>query len=122
MKTIINVGSFILMIAFGRLWIEYDQSFLPKQLLMPAFLIILIAMMSAYFFIVKPKNVRRFALFLSFIVCIIVIVLSLLQHVILQHNFILYWKHSLVIWLFAIVVPNIIGFVYSKLKLNVKGN
>jgi len=122
MKMIINVGSFIVMIALGRLWIEYDQNLLPKQLLMPAFLIILIAMMSAYFYIVKPKNVRRFALYLSFIVCIIVIALSLLQHVIMQHNFNLYWKQSLIIWGFSLVVPNIIGLGYSKLNENVKEN
>lgn len=120
MKMVINVGSFIVMIALGRLWVEYDQNLLPQQLLMPAFLIILIALMSVYFYIVKPINVKRFALYLSFLVCIIVISLSLLQHVVLQHNFILYWKHSLVIWGFSLVVPNIIGFGYAK--LNKEGN
>ena len=110
------------MIALGRLLIEYDQNLLPKQLLMPAFLIILISMMSAYFYIVKPKNVRRFAFYLSLIVCTIVIALSLLQHVIMKNDFNLYWKHSLFIWGFSFVVPNIIGIGYSKLNKKVKGD
>jgi hypothetical protein len=122
MKTFINVVSFVIMAAFGRLWIEYDQYFLSKQLLMPVFLVILVALMSAYFYIVKPKDVRRFALYLSFTVCILTVALSLLQHVVLQHNFNLYWKHSLTIWVFALIVPNIIGFGYSQLNRNAKGS
>jgi hypothetical protein len=115
MKMILNIISFIVMILLGRLWIEYDQNILPKQLLMPAFLVILSGMMIAYFYIVKPKNARNFALWLSFTICAIVIALSLLQHVAIQHDFRLYWKHSLIIWGSSLLIPNLIGFVYFKL-------
>jgi hypothetical protein len=120
MKIVINIGSFIVMIILARLWIEYDQNILPKQLLMPSFLLILLGMMTFYFYIVKPANVRRFALSLSIVVCLVTIALSLMQHVIMQHNFSLYWKHSVFIWSFSFIVPNIVGFAYSKLNYNKK--
>jgi hypothetical protein len=104
------------MVILGRIWIEYDQFILPKKLLMPAFIAIMISMMTAYFFIVKPKNTRRFALWISLAICGIVIALSLVQHVIMQHDFVLYWQHSLIIWAIALIVPNIIGFCYSIIK------
>jgi hypothetical protein len=122
MKTVINAGSFIVMIILCRLWIEYDQALLPAPLLMPAFLIVLLILMSAYFYIVKPLHVRRFALYLSFIVCAIAITLSLVQHGIMQHDFGLYWKHLLIIWSFSFVVPNIIGFAYYFISRILKRN
>jgi hypothetical protein len=115
-KKVINIISFIAIIFLGRIWIEYDQIILPKQLLMPAFLIILMGMVLVYFYVVKPRNVKKFAFWLSCTICIIAIALSLLQHVVFHHDFWLYWKHSLIIWGFSLLVPNLIGFVYSKLN------
>jgi hypothetical protein len=116
MKTLINAGSFIMMIAVARLWIEYDQIFLPKQLLMSAFIVVLTAMMTAYFYIVKPINVKRFSLVLACVLCGIAIMLSFLQHVIWHHDFNVYWKHLIILWLVSFLVPVIIGFGYSKLQ------
>jgi hypothetical protein len=118
MKSVITIGSLIIMVALCRLWIEFDQFLLPQQLLLPAFMTILVVMMSIYFYIVKPKNAQRFALYLSFVVCLVAIALSLLQHVVLQHNFNVFWKKSLIIWAISLAVPNIIGFVYSKINCN----
>jgi prepilin signal peptidase PulO-like enzyme (type II secretory pathway) len=115
MKTAINIGSFVIMIILARLWIEIDQLLLPDYLLLPAFLVIMIILLTIYFFIVKPVNVRRFAFLTSAAVCLIAIFLTILQHVVFYYDFNLVWKKSIIVWVLTFMLPNCIGLGYSKL-------
>lgn len=114
MKKIFETGLFILMIMLAFLWIKYDQNFLSQQLLMPAFLLILVIMLIIYFIIVKPKNVMRLSLTISTIFGLIVIALSVVQHIFLEHNFNLYWKKFLVMWVSSSIIPIIVGLMFFK--------
>ena len=109
--------SFVIMVALGRLWIEYDQDVLPGALLMPAFIVVIFILMTLYFFIVKPKNVQRFSLFFSLSILPVVIVLSMYQHIMVHHDFDAVWKHSLIIWGLSCIMPIIAGFTYSKITM-----
>jgi hypothetical protein len=112
MKKIIDIISFVIMVALGRLWIEYDQDILPGAILMPAFIVVIFILMTLYFFIVKPKNIQRFSLIFSLSILPVVIMLSLYQHVIVHHDFDTVWKHTLIIWGLSCIMPFIAGFMY----------
>lgn len=116
MKKVINVVSFFIMIALARIWIKYDQDFLPAALLMPVFIIIMLVLMTLYFFVVKPKNKNRFELIFSLSVLPIAIVLSLYQHLIVNHDFSAVWKQSIIIWCVSFIMPFVAGFVYQMIK------
>jgi hypothetical protein len=115
LKNATNVVSFVIVIALGRLWVEYDQDILPGALLMPAFIIVIFILMTLYFSIVKLKNVQRFSLIFSLSLLPVVIVLSLYQHTILHHDFKTVWKPSVIIWSLSCIMPYIPGFMYRRI-------
>jgi hypothetical protein len=115
MKIIVNVFSFMIMVILARLWIQFDQDILPQSLLMPGFLVVIFALMTGYFFIVRPSNVKKFSLLLSIGICGVAVVMTIAQHVVIQHDFISLWKKSVVIWLVTLIVPNLAGFAYSRI-------
>jgi hypothetical protein len=119
MKKTINVISFVIKIALGRLWIDYDQDILPGALLMPAFIVVIFILMTLYFFIVKPKNVDRFSWIFSMSILPVVIALTIYQHMIVHHDFDTVWKHSLIIWGLSCIMPFIAGFMYRKITSRV---
>lgn len=114
MKTIITIGSFVIMIFLASLWIKIDQLLLPAYLLMPAFLIIITFLLFLYFLIAKPENVKRFAFYLSLAVFITSVLLTILQHVIITYDFNLVWKKTIIIWTLILILPNLIGLGYLK--------
>ena len=113
---LINIGSFIVIMALGRLWVQYDQDILPQYLLMPVFIVMISGLMFTYFCIVKPENVRRFSFILSLITCLTAATLSVLEHVIIENDFSLLWKKSVTIWIISFIIPNIVGFGYSAMN------
>jgi hypothetical protein len=119
MKKALNVISFVVMVALGRLWIEFDQDLLPHAWLMPAFILIVMLLLTGYFFIVKPANAMRLALILSFVLVPIVVALSLVQHIAIGHDFAEVWKHSLIIWALAFGLPYFAGVIFSIIKKTV---
>jgi hypothetical protein len=116
MKKIINVVTFIVMIVLGRLWIAYDQDFLPSHLLLPAFILVMLLLMVIYFFFVKPEKAMKFARTLSFIIVAVVAVLSLLQHLIIQNDFNTIWMKSVLIWGISFVMPYCAAILYKLLR------
>ncbi len=111
-----NVLAFIAMIALGRLWVEYDQVFLPKSLLTPAFVVMLFVLMSGYFAVVRPKNSVKFGLILSLIVTGIVVLLSIYQHMIVAHDIANHLSKLILISVFTFTMPNRVGFLYKKVQ------
>ena len=120
MKKIVNVVSFIALIALGRYWIEIDQDFLPQHLLFPAFIVVMLFLMTVYFFIVRPAKAYRLAKLLSLILVPIAIALTLYQHMYLHHDFHFVWKKSLLIWGICAALPFAGALVYSLLVLGKK--
>jgi hypothetical protein len=115
MNTFKNVLLFFLMIVLAWLWVKVDQFFLPVPLLFQAFAVVVSLLMAGYFAIVRPVDIRRFSLFLSGCVALVVLVLSAIQHFILQHDLMAVWKHTLMILVIASSLPLVVGAGYAVL-------
>jgi hypothetical protein len=104
---------FLVMLVIGRVWIRFDQELFASWLLMPAFNVLVLLLMAAFFMAVRPA--RPFALARTMSVALIVAVgaLIVLQHVILTFD--LTYKSGIILCVTAIM-PFVVAAGYKRVS------
>jgi hypothetical protein len=74
------------MVALGRVWVQFDQDWLPQQLLMPAFLVLVVVMLAGAFVVLRPQAPSALAHAIALVLGLVVSVLIVVQHVILTFD------------------------------------
>ena len=113
----------LLIITFLRAWIEIDQLFLGTDLSRRiVFYLLIFITFTAFFFFVKPEQPIRLSVYLSFLLLLVTVLLSVVQHVLISHNFALYYERSIMLWCVVFVFPYLVGLIYQLLKKKSQGN
>lgn len=102
----------LIIIAF--VWMLIDQIFLPDvyQRII-AFIILVFALYYLQFAICKPIQVVQYANSIAAITVSFAVVVSLVMHVIIHHDF---TYKALLIWVISGLLPYISGYLYKKTK------
>jgi hypothetical protein len=74
------------MVVLGRVWVQFDQDWLPQQLLMPAFLALVLVMLAGTFAFLRPRMPSALARTIASVLGLVVSVLIVVQHVILTFD------------------------------------
>jgi len=95
-------------------WLMVDQIFISKVLFrFIALIVVAVALLTGFFFIVKPKEPQNLAGYLSLYIGTFAVVASVIQHIIIHFD--ISWKAPL-IWVVAFLCPFIPAWIYQKLK------
>ena len=109
-----DILTLIGLFAVGFGWVLIDQYFLPEiyQRII-AFIIIILTLYWLQFIINKPnrKQVMPYANTIALITVFFAMVVSLIRHVIINHDF---SCKSILIWVISAILPYVAGFIYSK--------
>jgi hypothetical protein len=98
-------------IALLRTWIEFDQTFLTTDAQRRAvFYLLIFISFIGFFYFVKPEMPILLSVHMSIVLLSITVVLSVVQHVIVNHDFDCYYKRSIVLWAVVFTVPYLVGF------------
>jgi len=104
----------IILIAVGFGWLLIDQIFLPEVYQrFIAFIILIFVLFYLQFLFNKPSETIHYANTLSLITVSFAIIVSLIMHVIIQHDF---TSKSIFIWIISGALPYITGLVYVVTK------
>jgi hypothetical protein len=100
----------VVIIGFG--WLLLDQVFLPEvyQRLI-AFIVLIFVLYYVQFAINKPAMVFRYANSIAIITLLFIVIVSLVMHVIIRHDF---SYKSILIWLITGLLPYVTGFIYQS--------
>jgi hypothetical protein len=105
------------LIIIGFSWIMTDQIFLKHSgERFIAFTVILILLFLVQFWIIRPTKIWQYANTISLILLIVVILLSIVMHVLIKHDFAGKIMHSILIWIVVGVMPYIAGLIYLITK------
>ena len=74
------------MVVLGRVWVQYDQDWLPQRLLIPAFFALVLAMLAAVFALLRPQEPAALARTIALALGLVVSALIVVQHVILTFD------------------------------------
>jgi hypothetical protein len=74
------------MVVLGRVWVQFDQDWLPQRLLMPAFFALVLAMLAGMFVLLRPQAPAALARTIALVLGLVVSVLIVVQHVILTFD------------------------------------
>jgi len=74
------------MVLLGRIWVQFDQDWLPQGLLMPAFFALVLVMLAAVFALLRPQQPSALARTIALALGLVVSVLIVVQHVILTFD------------------------------------
>jgi hypothetical protein len=75
-----------LTVVVGRAWVQFDQDWLPQRLLMPAFLLLVLALLAGAFAWLRPQAPSALARTIALVLGLVVGVLIVVQHVILTFD------------------------------------
>jgi hypothetical protein len=79
-------ASLVAMTVLGRVWVQFDQDWLPRRMLMPAFLTLMLAMLAGMFVSMRPIGAFALARTVALVLGLTVGVLIVVQHVILTFD------------------------------------
>jgi hypothetical protein len=111
-----DVLSLVVLIAIAFGWLLIDQMFLPEtyQRFM-AFMVLILALYSGQFMINKPDREMAYATSLAAVTVAFGIILSVIMHVMIRHDFTL---KSVLIWLIAGIFPYLAAMIYKGTSKN----
>jgi hypothetical protein len=100
----------VVIIGFG--WLLVDQVFLPEvyQRLI-AFIVLIFVMYYIQFAVNKPVMVFRYANSIAIITLLFIVIVSLVMHVLIRHDF---SYKSILIWLITGLLPYVTGYIYQS--------
>jgi hypothetical protein len=104
------------LIAVGFGWVLIDQIFLPEvyQRII-AFIILVIVLYYLQFAINKPIQVMNYANSIAIITVSFALIVSLIMHVIIHHDF---TYKAILIWIISGTLPYISGFLFMRTRKN----
>ena len=73
-------------LALGRVWVQFDQDWLPQRLLMPAFLGLVLVLLAGTFAFLRPQAPSALARTIALVLSVVASVLIVVQHVILTFD------------------------------------
>jgi len=114
--TVKNILLFIVLVIIVRVWLRFDQDFLPEKLLTPVFALLVMVLLHLFYSIVRPADVMSFSLKLALAILVTTITLSLVQHLLIARDFADSWQKSLIIWSVAFAAPLLSGYLYNRRK------
>lgn len=98
----------------GFAWIMTDQLFLKSSShRFIAFIIVMILLFQAQFRLNKPLRIWYYANTLSSILLSVTVLLSIVMHVIIAHDFVSTLSHILLLWLITGLMPHVSAFIYA---------
>jgi len=102
----------LIVVGFG--WLLIDQFFFPETYQrFVAFFILIFTLYYFQFAINKPLRVIHYANSIALITVLFIVIVSIIMHVIIQHDFT--WK-SIWIWIISGLLPYATGLLYLKIK------
>jgi hypothetical protein len=102
----------VIMLGFG--WLLIDQLLLSEVYQrFIALIVLLLGLFYLQFQINKPKEIFRYAHALAFISFSFISVVSIIMHVIINHDF---TYKSILIWIATATLPYLAGFIYSAIS------
>ena len=108
----------VIIIGFG--WLLVDQIFLDETYQrFIALFILLLGLLFLQFAVNKPEYPIRYANTLTVICVTFIVLISVVMHVIIKHNF---TSKSVLIWIVSGVMPYMSGGLYSITRKKVKNN
>jgi len=110
--TILQFIILLCLIAIADVFTIVQTNFLPASVRPFSYLLFVVLVLIAFFFIVKPDNPMVLAQTLAVILGIIALILILIQDVILAYN--LSWRTAIVL-LGAVAGPVAAGYCYMKI-------
>lgn len=112
----LNIKHYLALIALilcGYIFTATQKYYLPEFLRPEALLLVIISLFLAFFFYVKPKTPNQLSKSLCLILAIAALILILIQHVIIFHDFIALLPKLAVVFAVAIISPFISGKIYK---------
>jgi hypothetical protein len=99
----------VILLGFG--WVLIDQIFLSSatQRFM-ALIVVLLLLFFGQFFINKPSSIWKYANTLALISLILVVLISVIMHVIINHDL---SSRAVLIWVLTVILPYVSAAVYK---------
>ncbi|HEX2934245.1 MAG TPA: hypothetical protein VHO72_02735 [Bacteroidales bacterium] len=109
-----DIVTLIGLVIAGFAWIMTDQLFLKSSShRFIAFIIVMILLFQAQFRLNKPLRIWYYANTLSFILLSVTVLLSIVMHVIIAHDFVSTLSHILLLWLITGLMPHVSALIYA---------
>lgn len=109
-----DIVTLIALVVAGFAWIMIDQLFLKESShRFIAFIILMILLFQVQFRINKPPKVWHYVNSLVVILLLITVLLSVVMHVIINHDFAAALPHILLLWLIVVAMPYVLGAIYA---------
>lgn len=109
-----DVVTLIGLVIAGFAWIMTDQLFLKASShRFIAFIIVMILLFQAQFRLNKPSKIWYYANTLSLILLSVTVLLSIVMHVMIAHDFLSTLSHILMLWLITGLMPYMSALIYS---------
>ena len=112
-----DILSLIGLVIIGLSWMMIDQLFLKQSgQRFVVFSLIMVILFYFLYWINKPQKIWYYANSIALTLLIFVIILSIVIHVIIKHDFVKVLRHLLLLWLIVGVIPYLAGFIYSRIS------
>lgn len=109
-----DIITLILFVALCFLWILVDQIFLKEaSQRFIALVVIVIGLFYLQFLVNKPNNTWKYANSLALILLLVSVALTLIMHLLVNHDLNTVYKHAIMICVICAAMPYLAGILYS---------